>query len=280
MLALKQNNLIAGTNCEIVGDTLNVLESGKVDGATLNGVDVTLTDKILIITINKATVGLDQVDNTADADKPISTATQTALDLKADKTELEAEAQTRETADNTLQANITETNTRLGDVTKLHTATQNSAVEAINEVLATRVEANPVGVMLVNYLYPIGSIYLSLDATFNPNTAWQGTKWELIEDGRYLRATQTEANVGQNVEESLPNIQGGAGRYVSAGGRFSEGAMWVSDGVNLNGYGGAGGYMHYSVRFNAARYSSVYKDGAKVTPASIDIYMWKRVAYT
>lgn len=36
--------------------------------------------------LDKAAVGLSNVDNTSDANKPISTATQTALDLKADKT--------------------------------------------------------------------------------------------------------------------------------------------------------------------------------------------------
>ena len=36
--------------------------------------------------LDKAAVGLSNVDNTSDASKPISTATQTALDLKADKT--------------------------------------------------------------------------------------------------------------------------------------------------------------------------------------------------
>ena len=36
------------------------------------------------LTIDKTTVGLSNVDNTSDADKPISTATQTALDLKLD----------------------------------------------------------------------------------------------------------------------------------------------------------------------------------------------------
>lgn len=36
----------------------------------------------LNINVSKADMGLDQVDNTSDADKPISTATQTALDLK------------------------------------------------------------------------------------------------------------------------------------------------------------------------------------------------------
>jgi hypothetical protein len=36
--------------------------------------------------LDKTAVGLSNVDNTSDANKPISTATQTALDLKADKT--------------------------------------------------------------------------------------------------------------------------------------------------------------------------------------------------
>jgi hypothetical protein len=36
-------------------------------------------------TLNKTVVGLPNVDNTSDADKPVSTATQTALDLKVDK---------------------------------------------------------------------------------------------------------------------------------------------------------------------------------------------------
>lgn len=38
--------------------------------------------------VTKAQVGLGLVNNTSDADKPVSTATQTALNAKADKTEL------------------------------------------------------------------------------------------------------------------------------------------------------------------------------------------------
>lgn len=40
-------------------------------------------------TLDKSAVGLGNVDNTSDANKPISTATQTALDLKADKSALD-----------------------------------------------------------------------------------------------------------------------------------------------------------------------------------------------
>jgi len=38
-------------------------------------------------TLNKAAVGLPNVDNTSDLDKPVSTATQTALDAKLDDTQ-------------------------------------------------------------------------------------------------------------------------------------------------------------------------------------------------
>ena len=57
---------------------------GKVDNtdavASVNG-------KKGVVTITKADVGLGSVDNTSDAAKPVSTAQQTALNLKADKTD-------------------------------------------------------------------------------------------------------------------------------------------------------------------------------------------------
>ena len=62
------------------GAQVNVLEGIQKNGAT-----ITPVNKIANITINKSDVGLDNVDNTSDANKPISTATQTALDNKADK---------------------------------------------------------------------------------------------------------------------------------------------------------------------------------------------------
>lgn len=63
-LAGKQDKLTAGNNISIDGN------------------------KISVTGLTKSSVGLDQVDNTSDTDKPISTATQTALDLKADKSQV------------------------------------------------------------------------------------------------------------------------------------------------------------------------------------------------
>lgn len=56
--------------------------AGKIDSITVNGTPQPIEDKTAEITIDKATVGLGNVDNTSDEDKPISNATQTALNEK------------------------------------------------------------------------------------------------------------------------------------------------------------------------------------------------------
>lgn len=126
-----------------VGDNLKIDQDGKlsaiqqgggggnVDGATVNGQAVPLQNKTLEINIDKNTVGLNHVDNTADIDKPISTATQDALDLKADTTAINQEIQDRTDADTTLQNNIdTEAQTREQKDNEI-----NAKVDALNKIV-------------------------------------------------------------------------------------------------------------------------------------------------
>ena len=57
----------------------------KVEGATLNGNEVTKENNILNIEVTKEDVGLSNVDNTSDLNKPLSTQTQEALNsIKGD----------------------------------------------------------------------------------------------------------------------------------------------------------------------------------------------------
>lgn len=68
-------------------DVQSALEELK-DLANTGGV-TSVNNKTGAVTIGKGDVGLGNVDNTSDANKPISTATQTALNAKADKTDLQ-----------------------------------------------------------------------------------------------------------------------------------------------------------------------------------------------
>lgn len=69
--------------------------AGKINAITVNGTAQTVEDKTAKIIVNKSTVGLGNVDNTSDKDKPISTAQATAI---ADAKKAGTDAQTNLTA--------------------------------------------------------------------------------------------------------------------------------------------------------------------------------------
>ena len=72
-------------------DTVIGLGLTKVENSTSNGnikIDGVETTVYTLPALTKSSVGLENVDNTSDANKPISTATQTALDTKASTTAL------------------------------------------------------------------------------------------------------------------------------------------------------------------------------------------------
>lgn len=83
-------------------------EFGKVDGVKVNNTTQPIENKIVKISIDKTTVGLDNIDNTADLDKPISTSQQQEFDnIHVD---LEEHISLSNTKFDTLNTNITNIN--------------------------------------------------------------------------------------------------------------------------------------------------------------------------
>jgi len=72
-----------------VTDALNTLDgaAGGVQSVSGDGVDNTDPDNPVMTFPTTTELGLENVDNTSDANKPVSTAQQTALDLKINKTD-------------------------------------------------------------------------------------------------------------------------------------------------------------------------------------------------
>ena len=90
--------------------------AGKINAITVNGTVQTVEDKTAKIIVNKSTVGLGNVDNTSDKDKPISTAQATAI---ADAKKAGTDAQANLTAhinDKENPHEVTKAQVGLGDV--------------------------------------------------------------------------------------------------------------------------------------------------------------------
>ena len=92
--------------------TANASSGGVADGgiSTIKLADGAVTDAKVASGISKSKVGLSNVDNTSDAFKPISTATQSALDLKANLTDLQHSGDVTGTYSLTIAANAVTTN--------------------------------------------------------------------------------------------------------------------------------------------------------------------------
>ena len=82
-LGNKQDTLVSGANIKTINGE-NVLGSGDIVINSGGAVD-SVAGKTGVVTLVKGDVGLNNVDNTSDINKPISTATQTALNSKVDK---------------------------------------------------------------------------------------------------------------------------------------------------------------------------------------------------
>ena len=147
-------------------------------------------------------------------------------------------------------------------------------------------------------MYPVGSIYLSADANFDPNTAFGGT-WQKIENrfllgsgSRAVGATGGEENVTLNINQ-IPshthnrgdmNINGNiynnahGGLYLSCDGAFTTVLQ-----NNGTGNGTGGGQMD-TIHFNANRNwaGNVSWNGGSQAHNNMPPYMviaiWKRTA--
>ncbi len=63
--------------------TMSYVDTAEADAITAAGTEADSKIATAVAALTKSSVGLGNIDNTSDADKPVSTATQTALDLKA-----------------------------------------------------------------------------------------------------------------------------------------------------------------------------------------------------
>lgn len=131
------------------------------------------------------------------------------------------------------------------------------------------------GVSLLDKIYPIDSVYISVNNT-SPASFIGGT-WTEIEAGMTLWTTTTEGEGGQTIEAGLPNIQG---TFRAAGYENSDGfsgAFSKTTHSNLT-LGTSGGSRLQAITFDASDSNRIYGNSETVQPPAIRVYAWQRVS--
>ena len=149
------------------------------------------------------------------------------------------------------------------------------------DTIAKKVEDNKQKIdAIVDKIYPIGSIYMSMNAT-SPSTLFGGT-WKSIGAGRVLQGADDAHAAGTTIEAGLPNITGGFAPW-------SEGAAaditqpvgaFYKEASNQYGWGTVNGRDQDNayMRFDASRCSAIYGKSDTVQPPALAVYIWQRTA--
>ena len=134
---------------------------------------------------------------------------------------------------------------------------------------------------LLNKIYPIGSIYISVNQT-SPASFIGGT-WTPLEAGRTLWTTTTAGQGGTTVSAGLPNIEGSLESVCMArtwdSQPYSTGALSFGNTVVDNSGAGNGWWTYLKpLYFNANDDNDIYGNSTTVQPPAYRVYMWRRTA--
>lgn len=114
------------------GDWLIYNADGMAEKSDNSDDVVSVNGKTGIVVLNKADVGLSNVDNTSDLGKPISTLTQTALNLKADNLAL-----TTHTTNTSNPHGVTKAQVGLSNVVNVDTTTTSNITDSVDKRFVT-----------------------------------------------------------------------------------------------------------------------------------------------
>lgn len=132
---------------------------------------------------------------------------------------------------------------------------------------------------LVDMVYPVGSVYMSVSST-KPEFMNYGT-WEALPAAKCIETASDGHAGGTTIDAGLPNITGGVhGDEVSRDcavtttGAFSFGGGTGGFSRDYNGYSN----LNNGFKFNASRCSSIYGNSNTVQPNSYIVNAWRRTA--
>jgi hypothetical protein len=138
---------------------------------------------------------------------------------------------------------------------------------------------------VINRIYPIGSIYLTV-SNDNPATLLGLGTWQKVASGRVLQGADNDHATGTTIEAGLPNITGAASSSnpsaVTCYNNQYTGAITYSTITGTRYYTGtnaiASSDQAMGIGFDASLSNSIYGNSNTVQPPAFVVNIWQRVA--
>lgn len=140
------------------------------------------------------------------------------------------------------------------------------------------IDDQDVTLSLLQTIYPVGSVYLSTNATC-PLASLFGT-WTLVSSGKALW-TGTGSNGGSTISAGLPNITGTLSSDQNGLGKDGEqsgNALYGVKGTGHTHQSGTTSNGTVQIGFKASLYNSIYGNSTTVQPPAYVVNVWRRIA--
>ena len=138
---------------------------------------------------------------------------------------------------------------------------------------------------ILNTLLPIGTVYMTENANFDPNTYWGVGTWGKTAINRVLQGTNEAAKVGTTIDAGLPNITGNSpvsplgwkGWNNNKNGALSTYVTEVP-GRNIYQNAQSSEWGDTRVYIDASNSNPIYGSSDTVQPPAELVFIWKRIA--
>ena len=142
-------------------------------------------------------------------------------------------------------------------------------------------DASSITTSIINYIYPVGSVYITVGSSLPSVIANMGT-WKQLATGTTLwNVAPSSDDLGKTIQAGLPDIKGSLsnigsrdGTSINAMGAFTDFSK-DEDGYGFSGYERV--RSGYKVTFEASKSNSIYGRSTTVQPPAVGVTMWKRV---
>lgn len=129
--------------------------------------------------------------------------------------------------------------------------------------------------VILETLYPVGSLYIGTQTTCPLSTLIDGSTWEIVgTDMALWGGNGTNANT--TIEAGLPDVSGNVGGVDRVGG--GQSGPFYTDGTGPSGSGVTTSNNAENIKFALSKANSIYGKSNTVQPPAYRVNVWRRTA--